>query len=148
MTFDELYWWWSDRFPSCGCGDPDAVLARLRDLLREIHARDEERIRSNYSAEPFPTPVLDALQKADEPSFYLWLYLFDNLGLTEHGSNARYSWLTDKGRDLLHALETWGDKYEDWHEMRQFKDDANGAREWEARFTHCGWGLAIKGPTA
>ena len=69
----------------CCCGQPEMVLAYVRDVLRDI---------KNQSCP----------DKDSAPTYLVWYWL-DSKDFTEHGGSVP-GWLTDKGRDLLADLET------------------------------------------
>lgn len=78
---------------NCGCGQFDERLALVRQILRDCPLYDNERWRT------YSTP-------ADE-----WvLCLLSDADLIEHGGSVGGSWITDKGKRFLAALEdeeTW-----------------------------------------
>lgn len=89
---------------SCACGDPESAYSTLRDLLRLMDSRSKGRWElerwkqiENY----FNTPGL----------MYFVLYILDNMKLIEHGSSIGGSWLTERGQEVLDALNEVGD---DW----------------------------------
>lgn len=69
----------------CGCGNPDEVMVYVRDFLVKL----EKQEWSDYE---------------DMPYMFL-IYWADDKGFTEHGSTARCSWLTEKGKELLKDIE-------------------------------------------
>ena len=78
----------------CGCGEPEqaaaALLLTLRDSIKHRKAGAKGHIETNIP---------------DSGTRYLFLYLFDQLGLTEHGTGISSFWLTELGNDVLGALE-------------------------------------------
>ena len=68
----------------CGCGDPDAVMIYIRDFLQKLDKQEW----GDYE---------------DMPYMFL-CYWSDHEGLSEHGTTARCSWLTDKGKELLNDI--------------------------------------------
>jgi hypothetical protein len=98
--FEELEW--------CGCGNPDEVLAFMRDVLQVMHDRSEGN-RSEGPNVPFEqsawrsgTDKLNAMLPGMLGLSYL--YMLDALDLTEHGSTIGGSWLTEKGKEVLALL--------------------------------------------
>ena len=89
MTREELRVFLEGWF--CGCGNPDDAAARLCDLLT-FHPLYENRGE-------FERLVPDSGIQ------HLLLYMLDHLGLTEHGGSVMGAWLSDKGKDVLTALE-------------------------------------------
>lgn len=65
----------------CGCGDPDSVTGYVGDFLQKLDNSE----RGNYE---------------DMPYMFL-VYWANHNGYAEHGTTARCSWLTDKGKELL-----------------------------------------------
>ncbi len=65
----------------CGCGDPDSVMAYVGDFLTKLNTNEW----GNYE---------------DMPYMFLVYWAYHN-GFSEHGTTARCSWLTDKGKELL-----------------------------------------------
>jgi hypothetical protein len=85
---------WED-LPLCGCGNPEAGVALVRDLLKLAplyEHRDE----------------VDALLPT-EGIYYLVLGALTEADLLEHGSGIGGSWLTPKGTWFLQALEALDD---------------------------------------
>lgn len=74
----------------CGCGMPEAACASLQRLL-SLHPLYEHR------------KEFEALIP-DDGVQYLLLYTLDHFDLTEHGGNVGGAWLTDKGKQVLEAL--------------------------------------------
>lgn len=95
MTLGEIHDWLFCDLGFCGCGDPEAALEFLRDTLNLLNKEFDER--------------WDGMQKRfpDGPMSWTYLYMLDDKGLTEHGSNIRGCWLTDKGKDILSALNAY-----------------------------------------
>lgn len=89
MTIQELRVFLNDAF--CGCGSPEDAFASLTKLLRIV-------------SQP---QWLDGLKAfvPDEGVQMLLLYQLDKLDLTEHGGSVYGSWLSEKGKEVLAALE-------------------------------------------
>lgn len=100
MTRQELRVFLDEWF--CGCGSPsDATLALLR--LLELHPLYEHQ---------------DELKRMlpDGGLRYLTLYTLDYFDLSEHGGTVGGSWLTDKGKAVLAALQREaGDEFQALH---------------------------------
>lgn len=79
-------------FGFCGCGDPDAAMELLRDVLRLLKGHEwySEKMKALLPSEGLN---------------YLVLYMLNNNGLTEHGTSVNCSWLTDKGEEILKDIE-------------------------------------------
>ena len=120
MTAKELYFWDTEsEFPMCGCGQPEDVLALVRDALELL--RDEITVDRMKRLE-----VLCADRK--DELFYLLLYTFDHAGLIEHGTSVYGSWLSEHGRRLLGGLRAHGCDSDAW------RLDACGASTYDAEF--------------
>lgn len=96
----------------CGCGDPELVITKMRDLLRhfennETRERDLEELGKLMELEPgtgYP-------QTADG---WLWLYVLTHMGLIEHGGSVATSWMLGTGSRVLEALEKYGCDPQKW----------------------------------
>lgn len=90
MTPQELRVWINET-GWCGCGLPEKVWHLLEGMLECLsrHATLEEQ-RKLIS---------------DEGARYWILYDLDRMKLSEHGGSVDGSWLTDKGREVLDALQ-------------------------------------------
>lgn len=104
---------WFDDLDFCGCGNPEIVLTRIRDVLRAIANRSaawrgmpimplsNESDHSEYAKEQLAKTL-----GPDQALEYLMLYVLDAADLTEHGGSVGGSWLTPKGEELLAFLES------------------------------------------
>lgn len=95
-----IYDLWHGRWNFCGCGNPEEVLALLRDRMREI---EDKKATADFS----PTGLLIA-------------YVLDAGRLTEHGGGVASAWLSDIGRDVLAVLERHGeleDLVDEWQQI-------------------------------
>lgn len=79
-------------FGACGCSDLEAMVAVVKELLEWIDQNCE-------------IPPYDKLFN-HEGVFYILVGILDRLGLCEHGTSIRASWLTEKGKSLLVALQS------------------------------------------
>lgn len=95
MTLDEINDWVFCDLGFCGCGNPEGALDFLRDTLNLIDKEFDERWEGMKNRFP------------DNPMSWTYLYMLDDKGLTEHGSNIRGCWLTEKGKDILTALNSF-----------------------------------------
>lgn len=87
----------------CGCGCPEEAYEAVHKMLKMFKNYDRNTIN------------------LDEPHRLFMAYTLDNLEFLEHGSSIYAAWLTDKGNDLLAALDIFKEKYEyDWNAA---KDD-------------------------
>ena len=86
----------------CGCGDPEAVIFWLRDLMRvfKSHKYDDWRYEQ-----------LGRLL-GDGPASLFVLYELDARGWTDHGSNVIGSWLSERGEQWLRRIEELCEQYE------------------------------------
>lgn len=94
----------------CGCGNPDMVLMYMRDVLAMLHKRSEDsRADASPDGSTWAANSEELYKllnfKACEPLALSYLYMLDELGLTEHGGNVMGSWLTPAGKDLLTILQ-------------------------------------------
>jgi len=69
----------------CGCGNPEEVAKYVIKFLRILD-------RKNW-------------RDYDDLDYMFFVYWANNKGFAEHGSTARCSWLTDKGKELLAELK-------------------------------------------
>lgn len=110
MERHELRVWFNEW--ACGCGAPTEVAAFILDLLSAY----DDRWRHDLSImRPADRPALDRVWKEhtdavkkllpNDGAQYFVLYVLTHWDVLEHGSSVGGSWLTDKGRDILHALE-------------------------------------------
>lgn len=75
----------------CGCGNPEEALELIHDLLKAApYYENRERLK-----ELLPTTGLEMLV----------LGALDNAQLVEHGGSIGGSWLTDRGKQVLAALD-------------------------------------------
>ena len=100
----------------CGCGEPYAALQFLGEVLEafrvSLDERDPTETREESEARYLkPSRLCGA--EGNPGLAYGYLYNLDAVGLTEHGSNVRGSWLTDKGHEVLQAIKSITSE-EDW----------------------------------
>lgn len=69
----------------CGCGNPDAVMKYIYDILKRC---------TKWAEEDYSNTAVAFL-----------LYWADNKGFTEHGTSIYGSWLLPKGEELLKDIE-------------------------------------------
>jgi hypothetical protein len=91
--------------PLCGCGCPDAVLELIKGALENAAA---------FPDGPEPHKSMPDYFGGDDPIHWLATYALDKAGLIEHGSNVRWSWLTDKGHVTLNYLRDYGCEPDAW----------------------------------
>lgn len=88
--------WLSEKFPLCGCGSPEDVLAMLRDFLQMLKDRKDP---SEY------LPLVGGTTRDDLPLVgWFWLYFLGSEDIIEHGISCWLSWPTPKGEMLLEYL--------------------------------------------
>src|SRR4030095_7578006 len=80
-------------FNMCGCSETDEILTEIIRLL-EWHESDKETKYMHL----YPGYI---------GVFYLLSGLLDSLNLSEHGTSARFAWLTEDGKRLLTALKQY-----------------------------------------
>ena len=84
----------------CNCGSPQIVIEKMHEILKILK-------------EPINLDIDDKLVEAvgnDLGSYWLWLYVLDQLGLTDHGVSVGCSWLSPKGESLLEKLNECKDE--------------------------------------
>jgi hypothetical protein len=86
----------------CCCGNPDASLSLVRDVLRHISNLKEFVWSGKRTYEEW-----DAAGKAicDGRAMYFLYYFLDAKGWTEHGGSVP-GWLTADGYEILEDLDT------------------------------------------
>ena len=70
----------------CGCGNPDDIMLYIKEMLERLEKQDH----GEYEDKPY----------------MFFAYWANKKGFAEHGSTARCSWLTDKGKELLKDINT------------------------------------------
>lgn len=86
----------------CWCGAPETVMTLIKDALELVAEKCPDGTNWN--------DWYEAHKKREEALFgpnpgiryFVW-YMFDVMGLTEHGGSVP-GWLDEKGRELLEAL--------------------------------------------
>ena len=129
--------------PVCGCGNPSLSYELIRKWLYYCKRRHEISKRYSdmktfkvdligYYHELNSDPILREVESAInsdsdlEGAYAIINGILDKCGCTEHGSSWYGSWLTEKGKKLLEALELA--KSNDY----DFNPDANWQWDWEA----------------
>lgn len=97
MTLQEIHDWVFTDLGFCGCGDPEAALEFLRVILNALDRGTNEERKA----------LLKEKFAGNEGLYWTYLYLLDDNGLTEHGSNVVGCWLTEKGKDILLTLNSF-----------------------------------------
>lgn len=69
----------------CGCGNPDAVMEYMFEMFNKINNHHD-------------------FDYKDLPSMF-FLYWANDKDFAEHGSTVRYSWLTEKGKEVLSDIK-------------------------------------------
>lgn len=94
----------------CGCGCPENVYRLIHAVLKEIL---ESRVRVN-----------------DEVGYYDYMiYQLNEQGFLEHGSSIFGSWITEKGKKLIEALDEmakYNYEYLDFFEANLVPGDTEG----------------------
>ena len=78
----------------CGCGNPELAYKAVHEMLKRSSSKEESTITCAMDNDDTAIPYI-----------YFMAYVLDSLGFLEHGSSIRCSWLTEKGENLLKALE-------------------------------------------
>lgn len=104
MDEPEIRYALTDIVGFCGCGCPDMAAAWLRDLLLLL---DTSGASTDWDARCAGLKAHWAKVTTEEygPLFYLVMYWIGHQEWTEHGGSVGGSWLTDKGRAAIVALE-------------------------------------------
>jgi hypothetical protein len=123
----------NDELPFCGCGSPEDAWAWLRRML-ELFDRDScEDWGARWAEIKAHVGIAD--ETGDEEDFdvvrsgaaEILLNLPGHAGLTEHGTSAGGSWLTDKGRRFLAVMQAVG--YDDLRYVGFPEEENPGAYE-------------------
>lgn len=85
-----------NEFEWCGCGQPNAVLERVKEVLGLL----QDTKNWDY---------INKLMLEDERPdlYYTFFYMLDRVELIQHGSGIHFSWLTEKGKDFLLGLNLY-----------------------------------------
>lgn len=114
MTAKELHDFYFDELEWCGCGDPEGVLqfmAKVLDLAkcRFEAARNEPPFHTGGDYDRLSDEFFQLVGE-DTPFREMglsYLYVLGAHELTEHGSNIRGSWITEKGERVLEAIQRY-----------------------------------------
>lgn len=105
---DEL---WFGKMNFCGCGNPEAVLIRMRDTMRAMKNRSDywrsKRGVPMFYDDPETKRLCQEINSSagsDDASRYMTFYLLDAAGIEEHGG-AVPGWLTEYGETILEFME-------------------------------------------
>lgn len=91
----------------CGCTEFRPAILRLIELLKWVKQKNEIRYDKLYNSAGI---------------YYLLVHSLDQVGLIEHGVSIRFPWLTDKGEELLAALQNFSiEEIEDADDL--YEDD-------------------------
>lgn len=85
----------------CGCGDPEAAIKIIYELIKIQHDR---RNKSNDYKE-YKSKVNKLITGNIESVADILLYIINNAELLEHGTSVGCSWLTDKGKEFIKHYE-------------------------------------------
>jgi hypothetical protein len=94
----------------CGCGNPEKALEYMRDVLRLLEARSAAHWDKESNA------AIDAVMDTRTGLGISYAYMLEAADLTEHGGSVHGLWLSDKGKQILAALnavEDWDDALDD-----------------------------------
>lgn len=95
----EVYDFYCDELEWCLCGKPEEALGFLRDVLRAMRLKDDDKWAEAREA-------VDKLLPLDSPLGLCFRYWMDSRGWTEHGGAVYGAWLTDEGRRVLALLNS------------------------------------------
>jgi hypothetical protein len=118
MTRQELRVFLNEWF--CGCGSPESVARFVRDVLAVYDCRHGHGL-SLFNPDDRPKlkqlwadtdAAVNALMPSDGVQYFV-LYVLTHWDLLEHGGTVGGSWLTEKGKAVLAALNLeQGDGFE------------------------------------
>jgi hypothetical protein len=89
----------------CGCGNPEVAWQAIRNYL-DMTSGDKDHWYDAATGEQ-----------------WMFIYLMDHLGLTEHGGGVRGAWITKKGEEVLLFLETHGAGWQDKDDVEFYSKD-------------------------
>ena len=102
-----------DELGICGCGCPEKVFRLIHVVMKEIR---ESRVRTD-----------------DEVGYYDYMiYKLNEQGFLEHGSSIYSSWVAEKGKKLIEALDEmakYNYEYEDFFEANLVLSDTKGEND-------------------
>lgn len=114
MNLEATHEWVFSDLGFCGCGDPEGALEFLKSVLTAIRKRwnDNEIEEDDAASQARWSRNSDALRELigmeSQPAMaWTYLYFLDDKGLLEHGGNCSGSWLTEKGEQVLDALNRY-----------------------------------------
>lgn len=107
LTFHQYYEsiFSSDGLGLCGCGNPDVVLELVRDYLKILRTKQQDRDKWDDCTEQIKGLV------GDEGTGPQWLFYYkmSDIDFIEHGGSVGPgAWLTPKGEAYLEAMERFG----------------------------------------
>jgi hypothetical protein len=94
----ELY---NEALQWCHCGDPEAALELMRDVLQLISDKNPGSFDEIYRELEEKLGL-----KEHRGLYWSYFYTLDAAGLLEHGGNVSGSWLTPFGEEILLALQS------------------------------------------
>jgi len=103
-TLEEIYQ--TEILNFCGCGMPDENLKFIKDVLELIEYRrshDEEKETWDEFWDKYKIKELELYSDNEGLRYFIW-YVFDSMGITDHGGSVP-GWLTPLGKNLLHDLK-------------------------------------------
>ena len=104
LSKKDIYEFWHTNLPTCGCGAPEETC----ELIYKVLCGFADGSHYDTLKEILPG-VYASKDKKDNYAEWFLLYRLDQLGLLEHGTIIRGSWLTDKGKELVAAMKLCGD---------------------------------------
>lgn len=104
--------------PHCGCGEPELMLSHYLRVLEWYDSKDNvlgdppkyendpelrRKAQDDWSArcDRHERSIKTDICQGNETLYWLTLYTLDQAGLSEHGSNVQFGWLTNKGTAAL-----------------------------------------------
>lgn len=89
---------WKEHLELCHCGRPEESHAFLIALLESF-----DRGKFGFEGDCGIERNTRLISEDPEQAAYLIAYMFDRLGLTEHGGVVGGSWLSQKGKEVIAA---------------------------------------------
>ena len=100
MTLQEAHNFLFEPLPYCGCGDPQTILEKIQACLEYADNWQAQGLEWRW--------VVERLFAGDTAAAYLVFYLLDDVDLIGHAASLHQPWLTETGKDFLHALREHG----------------------------------------
>lgn len=107
MTKRELFNWFEEWFPNCGCGAPTETRLFIAEVIEAFGVDRGQSFEERMAA---VKKLLPGVYESGQNNYAEWalLYAIDATGILEHGTSVRCSWPTDYrvGASIKHYRET------------------------------------------